>query len=94
MIVVDDGSTDTTAAIVEAIDDPPVSLISRENGGMSVARNHGLVAYRVPLVTFLDGDDLLLPDALDRMFATMAAHPDRVAYFRAPHQDRQRWYSA
>lgn len=81
MIVVDDGSDDTTAKIVAAVDDPRMRLISTSNQGVGAARNRGLAACRAPLVIFLDADDLLLPDALERMVATMAANPGHVACF-------------
>lgn len=81
MIVVDDGSTDATPAIVAATGDPRIRLLSAAAGGVSAARNRGLEACRAPLVVFLDADDLLMPDALERMVTTMAAHPDRVACF-------------
>jgi glycosyltransferase involved in cell wall biosynthesis len=81
MVVVDDGSRDATARIVAAVDDPRVRLISIPNSGAGAARNRGLAACRAPLVVFLDADDLLLPDALERMAATMAANPGHVACF-------------
>lgn len=81
MIVVDDGSTDATAAIVASIDDARVTLISIGNGGVSAARNRGLASCRAPLVVFLDADDLLVPETLERMVAVMATHPDHVACF-------------
>jgi glycosyltransferase involved in cell wall biosynthesis len=81
MIVIDDGSNDATAATVTAMADPRVRLISIASAGVSAARNRGLDACRAPLVVFLDADDLLLPDALGRMVATMAVHPHHVACF-------------
>jgi len=81
MIVVDDGSRDATAKIVAAVDDPRIRLISIPNSGAGAARNLGLTACQAPLVIFLDADDLLLPDALERMVATMAASPGHVACF-------------
>ena len=75
MIVVDDGSRDATARIVAAVEDTRVRLISTPNSGPGAARNRGLAACRAPLVLFLDADDLLLPDALEQMVATMAASP-------------------
>jgi glycosyltransferase involved in cell wall biosynthesis len=81
VIVVDDGSRDATAKIVTAVDDPRVRLISIPHSGVGTARNRGLAACRAPLVVFLDADDLLLPDALERMVATMGANPDHVACF-------------
>jgi glycosyltransferase involved in cell wall biosynthesis len=81
MIVVDDGSTDGTARVAAGAGDPRVRLLSTPGRGVSVARNAGLAAVQAPLVVFLDGDDLLCPEALAQMVATMARHPDRVACF-------------
>jgi glycosyltransferase involved in cell wall biosynthesis len=81
MIVVDDGSEDATGRIVTAVDDPRMRLISIPSSGPSVARNAGLAAALAPLVVFLDADDLLCPDALAQMVATMATHRERVACF-------------
>jgi glycosyltransferase involved in cell wall biosynthesis len=79
VVVVDDGSTDDTAAAVAAIEDPRVRLISQPNRGVSAARNAGLAVVQAPFVLFLDGDDLLTPDALAQMYAALERAPDRVA---------------
>jgi glycosyltransferase involved in cell wall biosynthesis len=81
MIVVDDGSKDRTAEVVIGIGDPRVRLISIPNSGVSAARNRGLAACTAPLLVFLDADDLLTPDALARMVATLKARPEAVACF-------------
>jgi glycosyltransferase involved in cell wall biosynthesis len=60
-IVVNDGSTDDTAAVASALG---VRLIQQSNRGVSEARNAGLAAARNELVVFLDADDELLPDAI------------------------------
>ena len=62
LIVVDDGSTDTTAAIVESYTDRRIRLIRQPNQGVSVARNTGLEAARGEFITFLDSDDLYKTD--------------------------------
>lgn len=61
IIVVDDGSTDSTSDIVSQIQG--VTLISQANAGDSAARNSGLERARGEFVIFLDHDDLLLPEA-------------------------------
>lgn len=72
IIVVDDRSTDGTAAIVArmAQDDPRVSLLSLpRNGGPSVARNAGILAARGKWIALLDADDSFVPDRLATLIA-------------------------
>lgn len=66
LIIVDDGSTDSTGRICdeEAAKDPRIRVVHRENGGVSVARNTGLDIARGSRLFFIDGDDLVPPDAL------------------------------
>src|SRR5215203_2614836 len=66
VIVVDDGSRDDTADVVRSIDDPRVSLITKQNEGASSARNAGIRAARGRYVAFLDADDLWLRSKLER----------------------------
>ncbi len=65
VVVVDDGSTDGSVAIVEAINDPHIRLIRQENGGPSKARNTGVKNARGEWILFIDADDELLPGAIE-----------------------------
>lgn len=58
VLVIDDGSTDATQAVVSSIDDRRIRYIEQENRGVSSARNHGVEVSRGELVAFLDSDDL------------------------------------
>lgn len=69
LVLVDDGSTDTTAAVLDAIADERVRVLHRENGGLCVARNSGLAAARGRWVVFLDDDDVPLPGWLAALTA-------------------------
>ena len=80
-VVVDDGSTDDTAARVLGVTDPRINLLRRDNGGVSQARNQGLAEVKGPFVMFLDGDDLLHPTALERLREALAESPETVASF-------------
>ena len=72
-VVVDDGSTDDTAAIVaeRAESDPRLRLVRTENGGSGRARNVGITATSAPFVAFLDGDDRWHRHFLSTALATL-----------------------
>jgi len=79
LVVVDDGSHDDTARRVRAYADRlDVDLCSIPNGGVSNARNTGLARVVTDCVLFLDGDDLLRPDAIGMFHSAMRQHPDWV----------------
>lgn len=80
-IVIDDGSTDETAARVAAFGDPRVTLVRQINAGVSNARNNGLALAAGDLVMFLDGDDLLHPQAFARLARALDEQPEAVAAF-------------
>jgi glycosyltransferase involved in cell wall biosynthesis len=75
VIVVDDGSSDNTAAMVAALSHPRVQLLRQEvSEGVSAARNRGVAVAAGEWVAFLDDDDLWAPDKLVRQLeATTAA---------------------
>jgi glycosyltransferase involved in cell wall biosynthesis len=74
VIVVDDGSTDGTAARAQAFP-PPVRYVRQENAGPAAARNHGIAESRGAFLAFLDADDLWHPDKLSRQIALMNSDP-------------------
>jgi GT2 family glycosyltransferase len=78
LIVVDDGSTDGTAARVAELArlDDRIELLRRPNRGVAEARNTGIDAARGDYVSFLDSDDLWLPDYLAVMSASLDVRPD------------------
>jgi glycosyltransferase involved in cell wall biosynthesis len=78
-IVVDDGSTDGTAAVVRAFG-PRVRTLEQANKGVSAARNAGVRVATGSLLAFLDADDRWSPDRLSRMLEALAgARADVVA---------------
>lgn len=80
LIVVDDGSTDNSGQIITAIDDKRIHYIKQENGGESVARNHGIALAQYSYVAFLDSDDVWLPDYLETMCELIKKYPQAGAY--------------
>jgi peptidoglycan/xylan/chitin deacetylase (PgdA/CDA1 family)/glycosyltransferase involved in cell wall biosynthesis len=72
IIVVDDGSGDGTADIVEALGLPRVRVIRQANAGKPAALNTGLTASSHPLVVMLDGDTVFEPDAVRMLLQPLA----------------------
>ena len=64
LIIVNDGSTDNTIAIVKAFKDDRVKILDQQNLGVSVARNRALQSARGKFFCFLDADDVLTPNSL------------------------------
>ena len=90
IIVVDDGSTDDGAAIVESIHSPLVRLIRQTNAGVSAARNVGIDACQSPWVALLDADDEWDPEFLASLGGLIDRHEDLVCAgtdFRNDHGD-------
>jgi glycosyltransferase involved in cell wall biosynthesis len=81
LLIIDDGSTDATAAIAAGYSDPRIRVLRQPNGGVSAARNRGIAvaAQASDALLFLDADDWLAPDALSRLADALAASPGAVA---------------
>jgi glycosyltransferase involved in cell wall biosynthesis len=75
LIVVDDGSTDDTVALIEGCD-PRLKLIRQENQGTAGARNAGLRASAGSYIAFLDSDDEWLPHHLELCVGFLEAFPE------------------
>lgn len=75
IIVVDDGSTDDTAAWVQGITDPRVRLFRQVNRGLAGARNGGIIAATGTLIGFCDADDLWEPTKLAAHVTHLADYP-------------------
>jgi len=73
VIMVDDGSTDTSAALAEefARRDPRFRLVHQENGGLSKARNTGIEAATGEFIAFADSDDVLPPRAYELLIGAL-----------------------
>lgn len=80
IVVVNDGSTDGTLEMLQGIPDPRLRIVTRENGGECVARNHGLREARGKYIAFLDSDDVWLPNHLEQALGFLEAHPE-IAWF-------------
>lgn len=84
VIVINDGSIDETASIVEQHpvgDTLPLKLISTANSGVSSARNTGIRAAGTPYIALLDADDEIRPDHLEMVVSAHRVRPDAVVYW-------------
>lgn len=83
IVIVDDGSTDNTAKVLRAwaafsIDDPEfvIRCLHQDNSGAPTARNRGLLDCTGEFVQFLDSDDILHPEKLQRQVDALTEHPE------------------
>ncbi|WP_049810334.1 glycosyltransferase, partial [Bradyrhizobium japonicum] len=81
VIVVDDGSSDTTTAIVRAIRDPRLRLMTNDSAGVSAARNLGARYASGEWLLFLDADDRLRPGAVAALLAAARGAPRAVLVY-------------
>jgi hypothetical protein len=81
VVIVDDGSTDASPAILasHADQDPRVRILRQDKAGIVTALNRGLNECRAPLVARMDADDVAYPERLGRQVAFMRSHPSVAA---------------
>ena len=81
ILLINDGSTDESPAICRqyAQKDARIRLIDQENGGVSRARNVGLANAAGDYITFVDSDDRISPDYLERLYAAACTHHADIA---------------
>lgn len=75
VIVIDDGSTDSTEEILQPYGDR-IRYIQQKNQGVAAARNHGIAVAKANLIAFLDADDYFLPGKLAQQAEILIKRPD------------------
>lgn len=76
VVVVDDGSTDSSVAEVEKFSDSRIRLIHQKNAGVAAARNRGIEEAKGDLIAFLDADDEWKPEYLATQYLLFQKYPD------------------
>jgi len=80
VIVVNDGSTDRSLAILDEFSDNRLKIIHQKNQGVSVARNTGMENAKADYICFLDADDVWKPNHLQAFYDTITKFPDAKMY--------------
>lgn len=80
IVVINDGSTDSSVDAVKSINDERVRLINQDNQGVSAARNRGIKEAKNEWIAFLDGDDLWETNHLEEIVKMMRIFPDEKVY--------------
>jgi glycosyltransferase involved in cell wall biosynthesis len=75
IIIVNDGSTDNSLEVVREISDPRIHIFTKENEGVSSARNFGIEKAQYEYIAFLDADDIWLPDYLETIKEMIQQYP-------------------
>jgi glycosyltransferase involved in cell wall biosynthesis len=82
IIVVDDASSDGTAAVLSTFGESINSIRLSTNGGVAAARNHGASLAKGKYLVFLDGDDALMPSALEVYAHLVSARSPKLIFGR------------
>jgi glycosyltransferase involved in cell wall biosynthesis len=78
LLIVDDGSTDDTLAVIARFDDPRIQVLSQQRLGVAGALNTGIAAARADIIARFDADDICLPQRLAIQYAFLQQHPDHI----------------
>jgi glycosyltransferase involved in cell wall biosynthesis len=90
LIVINDGSQDSTLEILSKINDPRLKIFSFENAGLHISRNRGLHNAVGEFVSFLDADDIWTPEKLASQLQALQQNTDyKVAYSWTDYIDAQ-----
>ena len=76
LIVVDDGGSDGSMAVVRGFADPRIRIVTQANRGLAGARNSGIALARGRVIALLDSDDRWLPEKLALHLIHLDANPD------------------
>lgn len=76
LLIIDDGSTDSTAKVVRSFEDPRINLVERDHMGLIDTMNFGVREASAPLIARMDADDTSRSDRLALQVAFLDTHPE------------------
>jgi glycosyltransferase involved in cell wall biosynthesis len=83
LILINDGSTDQSEAIIKSFTDTRIRYYSKENEGVSIARNLGIELATSDYLTFIDADDYWYPNFLSSLFTSIQKFPEHKIFSAA-----------
>ena len=81
LIVINDGSSDSTLEILEKFKDPRLKVFSYPNSGLSASRNRGIEHARGEFISFIDADDLWTSDKLEAQLNSLRENPEAAVSY-------------
>lgn len=78
LLIINDGSTDTTEQIINSISDSRIRLINQTNQGIAAALNIGMLNARAELIARFDADDICKANRLEIQFQFLTLHPEYI----------------
>ena len=97
ILAVNDGSTDQSKAVMEvcAFEDERLSILDKPNGGLSDARNYGILHAKGEYICFIDGDDTIAPDYVELLVQAVQDDADiAVCDMEYVYEDGHREFSS
>jgi glycosyltransferase involved in cell wall biosynthesis len=85
LVLINNGSTDNSLAIAESFGSEKLKIFSQENKGAGGARNRGLQEAKGDYIQFLDADDLLSPDKIEKQVAQLTGKVDLLSICHTVH---------
>ncbi|MGO4817919.1 glycosyltransferase family 2 protein [Flavobacterium sp. W22_SRS_FP1] len=83
ILIIDDGSTDSSAKKVHEFNDTKIQYFLKKNEGASTARNYGIEKAQADHISFIDADDYWYPGFLQEMFENIKKHPEQKVFSAA-----------